>query len=61
MKYSEIERKLRKAGCYLIRNGDHPLWYSPTTGKVFPLSHHKLEEAKFGTLKSISKMSGVKL
>ena len=61
MKYSEIERRLRKAGCYLIRDGDHPLWYSPKTGNTFPLSHHKSEEAKTGTLKSISKMSGVKL
>lgn len=61
MKYSEIEKKLRRSGCYLIRDGAHPLWYSPMTGKTFPLSHHKTEEAKIGTLKAISKMSGVKL
>ena len=62
MKYSEIERKLKKAGCYWIRNGKrHPIWYSPITVKEFSLSYHLGEEAKFGTMKSISKDSGVKL
>lgn len=62
MKYSEVERKLTKAGCYYLRDGKkHPIWYSPITGKEFDLSHHKSEEVKFGTLKSISRDSGVKL
>ncbi len=61
MKYSEIHRKLRKAGCYPVGNGDHPWWYSPMTGKTFKTSHHVSEEAKFGTLKSIERQSGVKL
>lgn len=29
MKYSELEKKLRKAGCYPIDNSDHPIWYKP--------------------------------
>ena len=62
MKYSEIERKLKAKGCVKVREGTrHPLWYSPITGKEFPLSNHKSEEVKFGTLKDISKDSGVKL
>jgi predicted RNA binding protein YcfA (HicA-like mRNA interferase family) len=62
MKYSEIERKVKKAGCYYVRDGKkHPIWYSPITGKEFDMSHHKSEEVKFGTLKSISKDSGVNL
>lgn len=62
MKYSEIEKKLKKAGCYWVFDGKkHPIWYSPITGKEFPLSHHKANEAKFGTMKSIAKDSGVKL
>ena len=61
MKYSEIERKLKKAGCYFVYDGDHPYWYSPLTGNVFPLSHHKSQEAKRGTMIAISKISGVKL
>ena len=61
MKYSEIERKLTKQGCYYVKDGKkHPIWFSPITGREFQLSHHKSEEAKFGTLKSISKESGVK-
>lgn len=49
MKYSEIERKLKKAGCYFVYDGDHPYWYSPLTGNIFPLSHHKSQGAKWGT------------
>jgi len=62
MKYSEIERKVSKEGCYFLRPGKrHPIWFSPITGKEFQLSNQKSEEAKFGTLKRISKDSGVKL
>ena len=47
MKYSEVERKLKKAGCYYVRDGrKHPIWYSPITGKEFQTSHHKSEEVK---------------
>jgi predicted RNA binding protein YcfA (HicA-like mRNA interferase family) len=62
MKYSEIERKLKKAGCYCVdESGRHPLWYSPITDKKFSLSHHKSEEIKIGTKKAISSFSGVEL
>jgi predicted RNA binding protein YcfA (HicA-like mRNA interferase family) len=62
MKYSELERKLKKNGCYWIRDGKkHPIWFSPITGKEFDTSHHKSEEVKFGTLKSIIRDSGIKL
>ncbi|MDR3127671.1 MAG: type II toxin-antitoxin system HicA family toxin [Tannerellaceae bacterium] len=62
MKYSEAERKLRRAGCYLIgeRNG-HPYWYSPITGQEFKMGHHHNTEMAKGTQKQISKLSGVKL
>lgn len=62
MKYSEIEKKLKAAGCYYVGDGKkHPKWFSPITGKTFDLSHHRSQEAKGGTLKSISKDAGVKL
>jgi len=62
MKYSEVERKVAKEGCYHIRNGKkHPIWFSPITEKEFQLSHHKSEEVMPGTLKQISRDSGVKL
>jgi hypothetical protein len=62
MKYSEIERKLRSAGCYCVNeSGKHPEWYSPLTELTFYLSHHKSEEAKIGVKQQISKLSGIKL
>jgi predicted RNA binding protein YcfA (HicA-like mRNA interferase family) len=62
MKYSEAEKKLRKFGCRRYEDGScHPLWISPITGKKFPMSYHHSEEIKPGTLKSIRKLSGVKL
>lgn len=61
MKYAELHRKLRKAGCYLVKNGaNHPHWFSPATGNTFPTSYHDGEEVKPGTLKNISKLSGIK-
>lgn len=60
MKYSELERLLRKAGCRLIdESGRHPVWYSTISGKMFLTSHHKKEEVKPGTLKSILKDAGI--
>ena len=62
MKYSELEKKLKKAGCYEsgATMGGHPLWYSPMTDKYIKMSHHKNHEVATGTLKSIIKDSGVK-
>jgi predicted RNA binding protein YcfA (HicA-like mRNA interferase family) len=62
MKYSELERKLSKAGCQLVKSGgNHPIWFSSITGKTFPTGNHKNEKVKTGTLKSISKLSGVNI
>jgi predicted RNA binding protein YcfA (HicA-like mRNA interferase family) len=62
MKYSELEKKLKKAGCSLHRNGkSHPIWKSPITGKLFEMSYHGSEEVKNGTLRSIIRESGVKI
>ncbi len=61
MKYNELHKKLKKAGCYHLRNGKrHPVWYSPKTGKEFPTGYHESEEVKIGTLKSILKAAGLK-
>lgn len=63
MKYNELHRLLRKAGCYPTgdTSGGHPDWYSPVTGNRFTTSHHLSQEVKNGTLRSIMKASGVKL
>ncbi|MFM2381186.1 MAG: hypothetical protein RLZZ143_3769 [Cyanobacteriota bacterium] len=35
MKRKELEKKLRKAGCYLKREGaSHSLWINPQTGVI---------------------------
>ena len=61
MKYSEIHRKLRRAGCMVVKNGKrHPIWYSSLTGMYFEISYHESEEAKPGTMRDIEKRSGVK-
>ena len=62
MKYSELERPLRKIGCYPTGkeiNG-HPEWFSPVTGKYFPMSHHRHQEVASGTLRKIKRDSGLK-
>lgn len=61
MKYSELERKVKKVGCYDTgrqQNG-HPLWYSPKTGKEFKMSNHGSEEVAKGTLKAIKLAAGI--
>lgn len=62
MKYSELKRKLKEAGCYCCREGsNHEIWYSPITNEKFPVSRHNKEEAFEGTKKAIEKQSGVKI
>lgn len=62
MKYTELERKLLKFGCYPTgeQQCGHPLWFSPVTGKTFTTSNHKSQEVATGTLKSILRDSGLK-
>lgn len=61
MKYSELERLVKKAGCYDTgrqQNG-HPLWYSPKTGMEFKMSNHGTQEVASGTLKAIKRAAGI--
>lgn len=60
MRVSEMKRKLKKAGCYKIREGKHEIWYSPDTGEIFPVSRHNKEELPPGTADSILKAAGLK-
>ena len=62
MKYSELEKLLRRIKCYDTgeEQQGHPLWYSPKTGLTFQLSHHKSEEVAKGTLNRIMKDAGLK-
>ncbi len=41
MKRKQLEKKLRKAGCYLKREGaSHSLWLNPQTGVVEAVPRH---------------------
>ena len=62
MKYSELEKILKEQGSDFYRKGsNHPLWKSTLTGNVFPMSHHRNQEVRPGTLKSILTASGAKI
>ncbi len=61
MTYGELKKKLKKIGCYPDHQGsNHEIWYSPITGKLFPVGRHNTEEVPTGTVKSIKKDSGLK-
>jgi len=62
MKYSELERLLKKTTkSRWYRGGSrHPIWYNPETDDFFEMSYHKSEEVAKGTLNDILKKSGAK-
>jgi len=42
MKTSELIKKLKKGGCYFVKQGagSHEIWYSPITEKHFVIANH---------------------
>ena len=45
MKYNELYRKLRKAGCFLLHHGaGHDKWMNPGNGKSTWVGRHGTEE-----------------
>lgn len=61
MKYSELEAELTAAGCYIKRKGgNHLIWFSPLTGKLFPLGHHGPKEVPPSTARNVRKLAGIK-
>jgi predicted RNA binding protein YcfA (HicA-like mRNA interferase family) len=62
MKTIELLKMLLDSGCTLVRHGaNHDIWYSPTTGKRFPVPRHASKEVASGTLKDIVRKSGIEL
>lgn len=60
MKYSELIAVLKAAGCYVKRyGGNHDWWYSPKTGKSFPVARHGSHDVPKGTEVSIKKKAGI--
>ncbi len=60
MKSTDLIKELTAAGCKLRRHngGSHQIWWSPITGKTFPVPHPK-KDLPIGTVKSIKKMAGI--
>lgn len=60
MKYSELKKILKSNGCRIDHSGGrHEIWYSPITGKTFPVGRHQSEDVAKGTLKAILKQAGI--
>jgi predicted RNA binding protein YcfA (HicA-like mRNA interferase family) len=61
MRYGELEKIIKKNGCYYLKDGsNHEIWYSEITKRQFPFSRHKSQEVPTGTLKAIKKQAGIK-
>lgn len=61
MKTSELTKKLKEAGCYLVEHGkEHDKWHSDETGKDFMVPRHKSKEIPTGTANNIMKDAGLK-
>nr|DAJ26346.1 MAG TPA: hypothetical protein [Caudoviricetes sp.]DAM38943.1 MAG TPA: hypothetical protein [Caudoviricetes sp.]DAR42360.1 MAG TPA: hypothetical protein [Caudoviricetes sp.]DAS84637.1 MAG TPA: hypothetical protein [Caudoviricetes sp.] len=59
MKLSELERRLRDAGCILSRHGKkHDKWMNPTTGKSEFVPRHASEVATGTAQKILKKLVG---
>lgn len=59
LKYSELEKLIKKT-CKIHREGaNHTLWINEKTGKIFPVGRHKTQEIPKGTLKAILKDAGL--
>ena len=60
MRSSDLIKLLKQNKCEFIRHGkgDHQIWFSPITGRKFPVPHPK-KQLPVGTLKSILKMAGI--
>ena len=60
MRTAELLKLLKKHGIYKVREGGrHEIYYSPITGKSFPVGRHA-KEIPTGTLDSILKDAGLK-
>lgn len=59
MKVSELQKILKKINCYIIRHGSrHDIWYSPVTGKQFPVPRHPSQDVKREPITVLKRMQG---
>jgi predicted RNA binding protein YcfA (HicA-like mRNA interferase family) len=61
MTQNELKKRLREIGCKkVLESKRHEIWYSPITGKQFPVGRHGTEDVPKGTLSAIKSQSGLK-
>jgi predicted RNA binding protein YcfA (HicA-like mRNA interferase family) len=60
MTSADLIKELKAAGCEPARNsgGSHRIWWSPDTGKTFPVPH-PIKDLPIGTVRSIRKLAGI--
>ncbi|RKQ41436.1 type II toxin-antitoxin system HicA family toxin [Enterobacter sp. R1(2018)] len=60
MNSSDLIKKLKAAGGESARKsaGSHWIWWSPWTGKTFPVPHPK-KDLPVGTVRSMRKLAGI--
>lgn len=62
MRYREVEKKLKKLGCFEISSktgGSHRKWINPETGAGAPVPDWGSKDLKPGTLRSAVKQLGL--
>ena len=60
MKTKQFCAEIRAAGCYIIRRGgNHDIWYSPITGRRWPIGRHESQEMPSGTERKAREVLGV--
>ncbi|MBE6262617.1 MAG: type II toxin-antitoxin system HicA family toxin [Prevotella sp.] len=56
MKYNQLYKELRKAGCLLtLHSAEHDEWFNPANGKKIRIPRHGSHEVKTGLLRKIYK------
>ena len=61
VKYSELFRRLKKDGWYVVRQkGSHVLFRHPRKQGQLTIPFHSGKEVKIGLLKAILKQAGIK-
>lgn len=61
MKYREVEKKLKKLGCFEIKSksGSHRKWINPAVNQGAPLPDWGSKDLKMGTLRAAVRQLGL--
>jgi predicted RNA binding protein YcfA (HicA-like mRNA interferase family) len=60
MKRGELEKILKKNGCYPLKAGNrHDRWFSVKTESIIVIPRHYSKEIPSGTLNNILKQAGI--